>query len=112
GGGELDVIVLAGALNEYAELHRVIANNLCRVVGPGVHETRPDAWIRTIAYSRQAIDGDIRQLVAVPLRAGENEWIGDAGGAAATARTARRVRVDGAHSVGVGREGELVDKRR
>src|SRR6185369_6731466 len=51
-------------------------------------------------------------LLTVPFGAGEDEWVIDTGGASTATRAARRIRVDGAQSVGVGRKGEFVDEGR
>src|SRR6185369_2240845 len=51
-------------------------------------------------------------LLTVPFGAGEDERVIDTGGASTATRAARRIRVDGAQSVGVGRKGELVDEGR
>ena len=40
-GRELNVIVLTRSFDEHAELHRVIADDLRRVVRPRIHEAGP-----------------------------------------------------------------------
>ena len=112
GGGELDVIVLAGALDEDAEFDGVVADDLGRVVRPRIDEARPGPGIGAVVDRGQAVDGDRRQLVAVPLGAGKNERVIEAGGAAAASRAAGRIGIDRAQPVGVRREGELVDEGR
>ena len=87
-GGELNVVVLAGALDEYAEFDGVIVDDFGGVVSPSVHEPGPCSRVWSIVDGGQAVGRDRRKFFRIPLRAGKDERIGEPGSRAVASRTA------------------------
>ena len=111
-GRELDAVVLSGALDDEAELGRVIPDHLGEVVGPGVDEPGPRARIGIRVERRQPGDPDRRNLAVGELGARKQVRIVESVGGAIAACAAIGIEIDRAGAVRVEREGELVEQRR
>ena len=111
GGGELDAVVLAGAFDEDAELHGVVAHDLGEVVGPGVDEAGPVAGVGGgVVEAIEGVDLDGGDFAGELLAGGKDVGVVEAVGGAFALRAAGLVVGDVAFAVGVDGEVEFVEE--